>query len=131
MFWYDECMSSLIFVYNAESGLVNALLDTGRRIFRPSQYECALCMVTYGPFGMKDDWKKFISELPYEVSFLHKNELTERFRKMHLDYPCLILDEPKGTKIILDGTEFRKVKDLYTLQKKVTKGLKAHAQLTK
>ena len=122
-------MSSLTFVYNAESGLANALLDTGRRIFRPRQYGCALCMVTYGPFGMKNDWKRFTSELPYKVTFLHRNELTKKLSIMHLDFPCLILETPQDTKIIIDGPEFRKIRDLHTLQKKVTESLKARAQL--
>ena len=124
-------MSTLLFVYNADGGLANALLDTGRRIFRPSQYECALCMVTYGPFGMKNDWKRFTSELPYKVSFLHRNELTKKLKNMQLDFPCLILETPQVTKIIIDGPEFRKITDLHTLQKKVTEGLKAPPRLPK
>lgn len=122
-------MNSLLFVYNAESGLANALVDTGRRIFRPKEYACALCQITYGPFGMKNDWKKFISELPYEVSFLHKDELAEKFKKMDLDYPCLVLEDSDDIKIIINGTEFRKIKDLDTLQKKVVEGLSAQNKI--
>ena len=123
-------MSALIFVYNADSGLANALLDTGRRIFSPSKYPCSLCMVTYGPFGMKDDWKKFTSQLPYKVLFLHKNELPRKLRTMPLDFPCLLLQEPKVTQIIINREMFRKIKDLHTLQKMVVESLAAHTQLT-
>jgi hypothetical protein len=116
-------MNSLIFVYNADSGLANALIDTGHRLLKPADYPCALCMVTYGPFGMKWEWKEFIAKLPYEVTFLHKNELPKKLKNELNDFPCLILLKTALTSILISGDEFRAIKDLGMLKKKVTTAL--------
>jgi hypothetical protein len=116
-------MNSLIFVYNADSGLANALLDTGRRILKPQDYPCSLCLVTYGPFGMKRDWKDFTASLPYPVVFLHKNELSDSLQNELRDFPCLVLQRTKQTSVLIDGNEFRKIKDINTLKKNVITAL--------
>ncbi len=116
-------MKSLIFVYNADSGLANALLDTGHRLIKPASYPCSLCMTIYGPFGMKRDWKRFIAKLPYQVSFLHKNELSKKQKNNINDFPCLILQKADLTSTLISGEEFREIKDLSTLMKKVTQVL--------
>lgn len=112
-------MSTLLFVYNADSGISNALLDAGRRVFKPKQYACALCMVTYGPFGKKNEWKKFISKLQYPVSFLHKDELPQHLLTMNLDFPCLLMLDNTEIKVLINTVEFVKIKSLAALQKKV------------
>ncbi len=116
-------MSSLVFVYNADAGLANALLDTGNRIINPQDYPCSLCLVTYSPFGMKRDWKEFIARLPYPVTFLHKNELPPRLNNQLHDFPCLIFQKSHQTDILISGNEFRKIKDLKALKQKVTSAL--------
>jgi hypothetical protein len=123
---YDYSMNSLIFVYNAESGITNALLDTGHRIFKPSDYPCALCMVTYGPFGMKSDWKKFIATLPFRITFLHRNELPTNLKNELKDFPCLVLQTKDSTNVLIKGEEFRKIKNLKTLKQKVSAVLNEH-----
>ncbi len=117
-------MDSLIFVYNADSGLASALLDTGYRLLKPADYPCSLCMATYGPFGMKRDWKEFIAKLPYKVKFLHKNELPKELKKELNDFPCLVLQKAKRMSILISGEEFREINDLSMLKKKVTAVLK-------
>ena len=112
-------MKSLLFIYNADGGIANALLDTGHRIFKPQDYPCALCMVTYGPFGMKNDWKRFIAGLSYEVKFLHKNELPKSLQSVINAFPCLALQEDGHTSILISGEEFREIKDLDTLKQRV------------
>ena len=120
---YAMKLPTLLFVYNADSGLANALLDAGRRIFNPSQYPCALCMVTYGPFGMKNDWKEFTDRLAYTVEFMHKDELPKRFQAMRINFPCLLIDGPKGIDVLISATEFESIRDLATLKKVVTQKL--------
>lgn len=63
----------IIFVYNADGGIGNALLDYGKKYIQPDKYDCQLCMVTYGALGMKKDWKIFTSSLSYQVKFLHRD----------------------------------------------------------
>ena len=42
----------LVFVYNADSGLLNTVRDIWVRVARPADDECALCRLTYGARGM-------------------------------------------------------------------------------
>ncbi len=116
-------MNSLLFVYNADSGIANALLDTGHRILRPGDYPCPLCMVTYGAFGMKSDWKRYIAGLPYPVTFLHKNKIPKHLLIVIKDFPCLVLQEDERTSILINGEEFRAIRDLNTLKYRVTTAL--------
>lgn len=117
-------METLIFIYNAETGMSNMLVDVGRRIFTPDKYPCALCMVTYGALGKKKEWKEFIETLDYEVKFLHKDELPDFLAKENIDFPALIKTIAKNKyDILIDASEFDKIKDLETLKKVVSKKL--------
>ncbi|MFX1532303.1 MAG: hypothetical protein ACFFBC_14395, partial [Promethearchaeota archaeon] len=54
----------LVFVYNADSGgFITGLKDTLHKTFRKSTYQCNLCQVTFGAFGMKKEWKNFVNDL--------------------------------------------------------------------
>ena len=116
-------MKKLLFVYNADSGMANALLDTGRRIFRPQDYPCALCKITYGPFGKSKDWELFVSQLPYEASFIHKDELPALLQAVTLSFPCLILLDQAQYDVLIDGPTFSNLQNLEALKHKVTEVL--------
>jgi hypothetical protein len=70
---------TLIFVYNADSGLFNTLTDIAHKTFAPETYSCNLCAITYGTFGMRAEWKQFLESLACELKFLHRNELAEQY----------------------------------------------------
>ena len=74
---------SLLFVYNANSGLFNSLTDYVHKIVSPETYSCNLCKITYGNFGKKKKWSNFINNLNEDVSFTYR----ELFIK---DYPEMI-----------------------------------------
>ncbi len=44
-------MNSLLFVYNADSGLVAGLFDSAHKLLSPSTYQCQLCTLTHGVTG--------------------------------------------------------------------------------
>ena len=50
----------LVFVYNARSGLFNALSDAAHKIFSPGTYQCNLCALTHTALGMRGEWRKFL-----------------------------------------------------------------------
>ena len=58
---------TLLFVYNADSGLLNSAKDYVHKIISPKTYECNLCAVTFGNFGIKNEWKRFVDSLNYSV----------------------------------------------------------------
>ena len=66
--------SSILFVYNADSGLFNLVADIGHKIFSPSTFSCDLCQLTHGVFKEREAWKSFIETLNLPVEFLHRDE---------------------------------------------------------
>jgi hypothetical protein len=73
-------MDKLIFVYNADSGLLNSIKDWTHKIVSPETYPCSLCALTYDNLGMRRSWREFIKALGYEVEFLHRDELAEQYK---------------------------------------------------
>ena len=64
----------IIFVYNADSGKLNAALDVANKLLSPSTYNCQLCQMTYGVVSEKEAWKEFRETATEELLFLHRDE---------------------------------------------------------
>ncbi len=62
----------LIFVYNANAGLVAGIMDSIHKTLSPATYECSLCAITYGAVAMDRKWKAWLKTLPYEIVFHHR-----------------------------------------------------------
>lgn len=84
---------TLLFVYNADSGKLNALKDYVHKIFKPSTYPCSLCAVTFGNLGMKNEWKTFVNGLGVPVEFLHRDEFCAHYDCSEVTYPVAFLME--------------------------------------
>ena len=74
-------MKKLLFVYNADAGLVSGLLDMAHKILSLRTYPCSLCGITYGAASMRPEWKQFLHSLPVETRFLHRDEFQQEFLK--------------------------------------------------
>ncbi|NNJ88405.1 MAG: GTPase [Eudoraea sp.] len=74
-----DSIKKLVFVYNANSGIKNGLLDVAHKIIKPSTYECRLCELTFGTFREKSLWKKFRQDHEIEMEFLHKDEFLKTY----------------------------------------------------
>lgn len=66
-------MPQLVFVYNANAGRLNALLDLAHKTLAPATYACSLCAITYG-VRMRPAWKSFVESLPGGAEFYHRDE---------------------------------------------------------
>lgn len=66
--------TKLIFIYNANSGMRNALLDGAHKALSPNTYQCNLCDLTFGVINEKRAWKKFREEGNLNMEFIHKDE---------------------------------------------------------
>ena len=64
----------LIFVYNANSGLLNTLRDIGHKTISPQTYQCNLCDLTHGLLKERKQWREFKETATVEMEFLHKDE---------------------------------------------------------
>lgn len=82
---------TIVFVYNADSGLFNTLTDIAHKALAPETYRCNLCAITYGTFGMRAEWKAFLESLTASFEFLHRDELFERYGLAGIDLPAVFL----------------------------------------
>ena len=78
----------LLFVYNADSGSLNAILDSAHKLLSPSTYQCKLCELTYGLVNETKAWKAFRETSDEDMVFLHRDEYEQQFTQ-RFDYPFL------------------------------------------
>lgn len=116
---------TLVFVYNADSGPLNALLDFGHKIVSPSTYPCSLCALTYGTFGMRREWREFTRSLGHPLEFLHADELRERYGPQQTALPAVFM---RGAKLepLLTKADLDRFTSLNELQTAVTRALDRH-----
>ena len=79
----------ILFVYNADSGFVNTLLDIGHKIVSPQTYACNLCAITHSTFSMRDEWKNFVAGLGAPIEFLHRDELEKQYGMRDAGLPAV------------------------------------------
>ncbi len=96
----------LIFVYNAESGKLNALFDIAHKIIKPETYQCSLCAITHGALSEKKAWSEFKASTKLELEFLHKDEFEEKY-KLTFDYP-VVLENEETIKPVITAEELGK-----------------------
>ncbi|MBL4782655.1 MAG: hypothetical protein JKX92_10480 [Porticoccaceae bacterium] len=77
----ETVVPDLIFVYNANSGLMNSIMDSMHKVISPNTYSCTLCEITYGAFAELPDWKKFRRSFPGRMKFYHIDEFEALYGK--------------------------------------------------
>jgi len=102
----------LVFVYNADSGIINLAKDFWKKILQPSKYECNLCFQTFGAFSMKKDWKEFIDNLEIKAEFLHRDEFKEKYDLKDAKYPSAYLNENDKLTLLISKSEMDSIKNL-------------------
>lgn len=115
---------TLIFVYNADSGLFNALKDLLHKNISPETYDCRLCAVTWDNRGMKREWSRFIQSLDRSVEFLHRDELEKKYAIQGVSLPAAFtrcMDEPP--RMWLDSEKMNSCTSLEDLQRLVITNL--------
>jgi hypothetical protein len=94
---------SLVLVYNAESGLFNALADMAHKVFSPRTYQCNLCALTHSATGMHKSWKRFLKTLDRPLEFLHADELKSRYGISDLKLPAIFKKEAQRLELLIDA----------------------------
>ena len=116
----------LIFVYNADSGVANALLDSVHKVVSPSTYSCNLCNITYGVISEKKEWKEFRESSNIEMVFLHKDEFLKQYRSKWLpkyEFPIILSKEKEGFEIYITSEVINKLEDSKALIQELIKRL--------
>lgn len=114
----------IIFVYNANSGLMNTVLDIGHKIVSPETYSCNLCDITYGILKEKEEWKTFRESSNHELEFLHKDEFEKKYQQVR-DYP-IILTSNKNNQLdeLINKDELNKIQNAEELIDKLQEKVK-------
>jgi hypothetical protein len=102
----------LIFVYNASSGLRNALLDGAHKALSPGTYQCNLCDLTYGVFKEKNTWKKFREEGKFKLEFLHKDEFKKQYASKFghkFVFPIVLIAVNEELQVFISAIELNKL----------------------
>jgi len=100
----------LIFVYNADSGLLNKLMDIGHKIVSPETYSCNLCDLTFGNFRENQKWKEFRKNSKIEMEFLHRDEFEEKYG---MKTPCpVILKGENPPEVAIAKEKLEEIKSL-------------------
>ncbi|SHG85038.1 hypothetical protein SAMN04488116_2679 [Flagellimonas flava] len=104
--------SKLIFVYNANSGARNAILDSMHKVFSPSTYECSLCDITFGVVSENKTWKKFRQESEVQMDFLHKDEFQKEYASKFghkFTFPIVLMEGERGLEVLISSDELNQL----------------------
>lgn len=104
----------IIFVYNADSGVVNVALDIAHKLISPSTYNCRLCQMTNGVLKEKQVWKDFRAGATEELLFLHRDEYEKQFEK-RFTYPVILKKVGDDLAVLVTHQEMKKMSDVIEL----------------
>ena len=106
----------LILVYNADSGLLNALKDAAHKIVSPATYPCSLCALTYGWVSMRACWRRFLASLPITKVFHHRDDFALAFPRLAVPLPAILLAEGDGPpRVLVSAPELDALPDVQAL----------------
>ncbi len=102
----------LLFIYNANSGSLNAMMDSAHKFLSPSTYECDLCSLTFGMFKEKKVWSRFRESVHTPMQFLHKDEFLKAYRSKWLpkyEFPIVLAETDKGMEVVVSKNRFESI----------------------
>ncbi len=113
-------MTRILFVYNADGGLLNGALDLLHKTFSPSTYACQLCAITYDTLGMKPRWRSYVATLPHPVVFHHRDDFAAAFPNTRVPLPAVLLDRGGELDTLIPAERFRELRSLDDLEGALT-----------
>lgn len=110
-------MSKLLFVYNANSGIGNIVLDIAHKLFSPETYACNLCAITFDTFSENKTWKLFRERSDIDMSFFHIDEFELKHVHSKFEYPIILEQTNTNLHTFLSKEDINKlatIEDLIT-----------------
>ena len=89
----------LIFIYNADGGLVQMVLDALHKTLSPATYPCSLCALTYGSLRMEPKWRKWLAALAIPVVFQHKDDTPHK----DVPLPAVLCESGGRIEVLIDA----------------------------
>lgn len=115
----------IMLVYNAKAGLISQVFDYTHKIISPKTYPCSLCRLTYGNLGMKKKWKEFVTNLPFQPVFYHKDEFSNLYPQyQNHQLPAIFIEDGLALKEIVAAGEMNKQENLDALITLVSRKIK-------
>jgi hypothetical protein len=119
---------TLIFVYNANGGVLSALGDMVHKIVSPATYPCSLCALTYGAVSMRGEWRQFLDGTGLPTLFLYRDDFRRDLDDRDLALPVILLGgEAPVPQVLVSADELDALPDLPTLIALIKARLAAHA----
>jgi hypothetical protein len=116
---------TLIFVYNAASGTMNAVMDSLHKWISPETYSCKLCQLAFGTFGAKAEWTEYLATIPYPMEFLHADELKKNYGILDIGLPAVYIKQDNSLpELWIDSKAINACTTLAELQTLITSQLK-------
>ena len=108
-------MSKLLFIYNANSGIGNLVLDVAHKLFRPETYDCNLCAITHNTFSENKTWKAFRKNSNMDMVFLHTDEFKAQYPNTNFKYPIILQQSHNTLSPFLTTDAINKLKSVEDL----------------
>ena len=107
---------TLIFVYNAKSGLASAFIDMVHKIVSPATYPCSLCALTYGAFSMRGEWRRFLDRTGLPTRFRYRDEFRSDPDVRDMALPVILLGgQTPMPEVLVSAAELNALPDLSSL----------------
>ncbi len=126
----NELEIKLIFIYNADSGPISLMKDFFHKVLKPSTYECNLCAVSFGNFGMKKEWKNYINNLDIPIEFLHRDQFLRQYNVKGAKFPSAYLQRESELELFIPQDRMNEVQSVEELIKKVNEKLSKMSVIT-
>jgi hypothetical protein len=110
----------IIFVYNADSGKLNAAFDIAHKLLSPATYNCQICNLTYGVLSENEIWKDFREQASEELVFLHRDEFKKQYAE-NFAYPVVLRKVENDLQELLPADEIEKLIDIEDLIARIRK----------
>ncbi len=114
----------LLFVYNADAGIGNAIMDSIHKTLSPQTYECALCQLTYGVASMDKSWRNYLKSLPVEASFFHRNDFKATYPDVIFELPAVLIERDESLSPLLTAQQMSKLTDVNELMQAMSAALR-------
>jgi len=103
---------TLVFVYNAEAGVLNGIMDSAHKLFSPSTYACDLCAITHGLTRMKPEWRTWLQRSGLDLRFYHRSDFRRDWPAADVQLPAILMQEGDRLSPIISATELAQISDV-------------------
>ena len=95
----------LVFVYNANAGLIAGALDSIHKTLSPGTYGCNLCALTYGALTMRSEWRNWLKSISLPADFYHLPDFRSAFPEFSDEPLPLVGTVSKGRLSVLMSSD--------------------------